>query len=221
MVRRPQTLFGWLTAYAAATSTAASYESILQAATPGDREKPAKTTTIAYRDVLSQLWLLDPVPGWSPTRNHFTRVTQAPKHHLADPALAAQLLGVDTDALLSGASARDLTLRDGPLLGTLFESLVVMSLRVYAQACGVNMYHLRTPTGSHEVDVILERSDRRIVALEVKLSAEVSDADVRHLVWLRERLGDDLVDAAVITTGRHAYRRSDGIAVIPAVLLGP
>lgn len=60
-----------------------------------------------------------------------------------------------------------------------------------------------------------------VVALEVKLSRNVADADTRHLKWLRDRIGDRLVDAAVITVGRDAYRRRDGIAVVPAVLLGP
>jgi hypothetical protein len=59
-----------------------------------------------------------------------------------------------------------------------------------------------------------------VVALEVKLSATVEERDVRHLHWLHEQLGDDLLDAAVITTGTQAYRRADGIAVVPAVLLG-
>ena len=57
------------------------------------------------------------------------------------------------------------------------------------------------------------------MAIEVKLSATVRDRDVRHLAWLAERVGDDLLDAAVITTGKEAYRRRDGIAVIPAALL--
>lgn len=60
-----------------------------------------------------------------------------------------------------------------------------------------------------------------MVALEVKLSATVSDADVRHLHWLRDRIGDDLFDAVVVTTGREVDRRADGIAVIPASMLGP
>ncbi|GAB7042074.1 MULTISPECIES: hypothetical protein [Catenuloplanes] len=59
-----------------------------------------------------------------------------------------------------------------------------------------------------------------MVALEVKLASDVSDEDVKHLRWLRDRLGPDLLDAAVITTGPDAYRRADGIAVIPAALLG-
>lgn len=66
------------------------------------------------------------------------------------------------------------------------------------------------------------RDDQKVVAVEVKLSATVDDDDdVEHLLWLRERLGDDLLDSIVITTGREAYRRRDGIAVVPAALLGP
>jgi len=63
LVRRPATLRAWLTAYAAATGTAAAYAVILDAATAGDGDKPAKTTTMAYRDVLNQIWLLDSRTG--------------------------------------------------------------------------------------------------------------------------------------------------------------
>ena len=221
LVRRPATLRAWLAAYAAATATTASYNTILAAATPGEAEKPAKTTTIAYRDVLSQIWLLDPVPGWVPVRNQFTRLAQVPKHHLADPALAARLLGASEATLLDGTPTGPAIPRDGTLLGALFESLVALNLRVYAQAAEASLHHLRTRNGDHEVDFIVERDDHRVVALEVKLSATVDDSDARHLHWLRRQLGADLLDAGIITTGKHAYRRPDGIAVIPAALLGP
>ncbi|TDD72084.1 ATP-binding protein [Jiangella aurantiaca] len=221
VVRRPATLRAWLQAYAAATASTASYNVILQAATAGDGEQPAKTTTIAYRDVLAQLWLLEPVPGWLPTRNHFTRLSQAPKHHLADPALAARLLGVGASALLDQPSAGPPVRRDGPLLGALFESLVTLSVRVYAQRSRADVHHLRTARGDREVDLIVARDDGRVVAFEVKLSPSVDDKDITHLRWLREQLQDDLLDAGVITTGKAAYRRPDGIAVIPAALLGP
>jgi hypothetical protein len=54
---------------------------------------------MAYRDVLSRIWLLDPVPGWLPSRSYLSRLAKAPKHHLADPALAARLLGVSAGSL--------------------------------------------------------------------------------------------------------------------------
>lgn len=220
-VRRPRVLRAWLTAYAAATGTSAKFERIRDAATPGEHDKPAKQTAIAYRDVLSQLWVLDPVPGWLPSGHLLTRLSLAPKHHLADPALAARLLGLDEGALLSGALAGPSIPRDGTLLGALFESLVTLSVRVYAQAAEASVQHLRTSGGEHEIDLIVQRADQRLVALEVKLAASVVDADVRHLHWLKNRIGSELLDAAVITTGSHAYRRPDGIAVIPAALLGP
>jgi predicted AAA+ superfamily ATPase len=80
---------------------------------------------------------------------------------------------------------------------------------------------MRSRNGDREIDLIVQRPDQRIVALEVKLSADVNDEDVKHLRWLGGQLGDDLLDAAVITTGSEAYRRTDGIAVVPAALLGP
>ena len=224
-VRRPATLRSWLAAYAAATATTASYTSILDAATPGDGDKPAKTTTIAYRDVLSQLWLLDPLPGWVPTGHPLSRLAQAPKHHLADPSLAARLLGVDTAALLSGSgstsAAVDRLSTGGPLLGRLFESLVTLCIRVSAQAAEAETFHLRTQNGDHEVDIVVQRDDGGVLAFAVKLGASVNDADVTHLKWLLRNMGDQLLDAIVITTGPTAYRRPDGIAVIPAALLGP
>lgn len=220
-IRNPATLRSWLVAYAAATATTCSYETIRDAATGGQSDKPAKTTTAPYRDTLARLWILDPVPAWSPTRNYLARLNAAPKHHLADPALAARLLGVTAGTLLSGEQVGPPIPRDGTLLGSLFESLVTLSARVYAQSAEAAVHHLRTQGGDREVDLIVTRGDGRIIAIEVKLSAHVTDRDVRHLHWLRERLGPDLLDAVIVTTGSEAYRRPDGIAVVPAALLGP
>ncbi|MFW6078475.1 MAG: ATP-binding protein [Gemmatimonadota bacterium] len=220
-VRKPQALVRWMRAYAAATATTASYETIRDAATSGRGDKPSKGATLPYRDVLERLWILDPVPAWMPTRNRFARLSGPPKHHLADPALAARLLGVGEDALLEGRAAGPPIPRDGPLLGHLFESLVTLSVRVYAQAAEMEVRHFRTKGGRQEVDLILERDDQRVVALEVKLKRTITDADVKHLLWLRDRIGDELLDAVVVSTGPHAYRRDDGVAVVPAALLGP
>ena len=124
-------------------------------------------------------------------------------------------------SLLAGESSGPVIPRDGPLLGALLESLMTLSARVYAQASEASVGHFRTHRGEHEVDLIVQRADGRIVALEVKTTATPSDSDLRQLRWLSEQIGDELLDAAVITTGKHAYRRDDGIAVVPAALLGP
>ena len=59
------------------------------------------------------------------------------------------------------------------------------------------------------------------VLIEIKLNTAPGDDAVRHLHWLSKQIGDELLDAVIVTTGDEAYRRSDGIAVVPAALLGP
>ena len=219
-VRRPGIVRRWLAAYAAATSTAASYETIRDAATGGESAKPAKSTTTLYRDLLEAMWLVDPLPAWWPLGNPLSRLKRGPKHHLADPALAARLVGATASGLVSGSPAVPRGLGAGPLLGTLFESLVTLDVRVYAQAAGASVGHLRTWNDDREVDLVVEK-DRRLLAVEVKLATTVGRDDTSHLRWLADRLGPDLADAMIITTGRHAYRDRDGVAVVPAALLGP
>lgn len=67
----------------------------------------------------------------------------------------------------------------------------------------------------------MEGVDGQVVAIEVTLAPDVTTSDVRHLGWLREQLPDRVVDLVVITTGKVAYRRPDGVAVVPLALLGP
>lgn len=220
-LRNPGALRRWMTAYGAASSTTAAYDVIRDAATPGEGDKPAKVTAQAYRDVLERLWIVDPLPAWLPTRNHLRRLGSAPRHHLADPGLAVRLLGADVGALLDAQPAGPPAPRDSTLLGQLFESLVTLDVRVHAQAAEARVGHLRTHGGEHEVDLIVERGDHRIIAIEVKLAHTIGDRHVRHLQWLRDQLGPTVLDALVITTGRDAYRRHDGIGVVPAALLGP
>lgn len=220
-VRRPATLRAWLQAYAASVSTSAAWETIRDAATAGVNDKPAKSTTISYTDALKALRILDELPAWDPTLNHLARLTKAPKHHLADPALAAQLVGVSRDQLLTGRAGGVILPRDGTYLGGLFESLATLTMRVFAQSADAQVFHLRDYNGRHEIDLIIQRRDGRVFACEVKLAAAATLDDARHLRWLRDQIGDRFIGGAVITTGPEAYRQPDGIAVIPLGLLGP
>lgn len=219
-VRRPNALRAWLAAYAAATATDAAFTKILDAATAGVVDKPSRATVDNYREHLSRIFVLDPLPAWVPMFNPLKRLTVSPKHHLVDPALAARLVGVGKAGLLQGEGGR-VASSTGTWLGALFESLVAQSVRVYAEAAPARVGHLRTKETDHEIDLIVESEDRRVVAIEVKLSESVTDRDVRHLNWLSTQIGDRVADRLVVTTGERAYRRRDGVAVVPLALLGP
>ncbi|MDR1188635.1 MAG: DUF4143 domain-containing protein [Bifidobacteriaceae bacterium] len=220
MVRRPAALLDWLSAYGAATATNAGYSAILDAATAGIGDKPARNTADAYRDHLRRLFILEPLPAWTPTASPLKRLALAPKHHLVDPALAARLARVDAAALLKGLEPGRLGVA-GTFLAALFESLVTQSVRVYAEAAEASVSHLRSGDDEREIDLIVEGEGGRVLPIEVKLAVSVGDKDVRHLNWLRETLGDRVVDRVIVTTGSQAYRRKDGVAVVPLALLGP
>ncbi|MDE1558362.1 MULTISPECIES: ATP-binding protein [Actinotignum] len=211
-VRRPEVLHRWLAAYAAASSLTTSYANLLDATTGGDGTQPAKSTTITYREHLTALWILDPIPGWAPAGTALKRLQLAPKHQLADPALALRLLNLNETTLLGA--------RGQKFLGQLFESLAALSVRVAAEANRARVFHLRTRNGDHEVDLIAEGPSGEIAGVEVKLANAISEHDVQHLLWLRKQIPEHDPLLMVLNTGAQAYRRPDGIYVIPLALLG-
>jgi hypothetical protein len=107
------------------------------------------------------------------------------------------------------------------LLGSLFESLAMLCVRVYAAASGLEVGHIRTARGGHEVDLVVHSPDGRALAFGVKLAAVPGERDSVHLRWLADRLGDDLVDRVILTAEQRAFWTADGTAVVPLALLGP
>ncbi len=221
VIRNPAALRRWMTAYAAAVSTPTTFEKIRDAASAGYEHKPVRSTAYAYRDALERVWMLDEVAAWVPGHGRLKELGRSPMHQLADPALAAELLGARLETLLGDASSKFRVVGDGPLLGALFQALATLCVKIYAERSNAAVGHLRTARGRHEVDLIVHTPDGRVVAIEVKLAATIEDADVRHLAWLKRGLGDVVSDCVVVTTGTTAYRRRDGIGVVPLALLGP
>jgi predicted AAA+ superfamily ATPase len=223
-IRQPLTLLRWLKAYAAATSTDTGYSEILDASTAGEREKPSAKTTSSYREALGNLWLLDELPMWLTGEDYFARLKRTPKHYLADPALAAYLLDYGYDELTlplaDGKSPKTkFDEKYGSITGRLFESLIHLSLNVYASVNDAKLAYLKTRNADHEIDFIVQRASK-VVAIEVKMAQTIDEKDIKNLLWLKANLGDDLTDAVIVTTGPAAYRMPCGVAVVPAALLG-
>lgn len=219
--RQPNRLRRWLTSYARATASTAAYSVITERAGEADGGITAPRSTVnRFRDVLTQFWMLDELPS-ADIHLKGIRLGSTAKHFLADPALAARLMNLDEDRLLSGATRQTmLGPQDHTTLGALFEALVIFSLHTYAHAADSRLTHLRTRDGDHEIDALARRHDGSTVAFEVKLKGAPDGKDVRHLHWLKHQLGDDLADMVVVTAGQNAYRRPDGVAVVPLALLG-
>ena len=164
-----------------------------------------RRTVLRYLDLLSRLYIIDELPAW--TSNRLKRLSLAPKRFLVDPSLLASV---------TGATDRS-AMRDGNLLGRLLETLAVAQLRAQATASEhrCRLYHLRQHHGRHEVDVIAELDAQRLVAFEIKATAAPSLDDARHLLWLRDHTGDQMLAGVVLHTGPSAFALGDRLWALP------
>jgi hypothetical protein len=86
-----------------------------------------------------------------------------------------------------------------------------------SSCCGT--YHLRERDGPREVDVVIETGAGDLVAVEVKATSAPSRDEARHLMWLRDLLGDRFRAGAVLHTGRHPFRLADRVLALPICTL--
>lgn len=223
----PGVLLRWLRAYAEATATDTKFSTISEHAKRQDGDVAANTTIAFYREVLEGLGVIDSMDAWEPPLSPISNCKTGKRHHLVDPAFSAHMLGLTEPDQLVGNTTLGIGAgnRNRTIFGALFESLVAQSVRIYAGAQRASTFWLGTLKKGRgpqrEVDLVVVARNRKVVGIEVKLSERVSDSDVEHLRWLRDQLGTRWRDGIVINTGTEAYRRDDGIAVVPAALLGP
>lgn len=165
-------------------------------------------TVIDYLKALTRLFIVEDLPAWSPALRSRGILRSSATRHFVDPSLAAAAIGASPDRLL----------QDPETLGLLFESLVIRDLRIYGQTIGASVFHYRENTGA-EADAILQMRSGHWAAIEVKLGQGEIDKGARSLLRVAanvdaERHGKPAF-LAVVTGWGFAYRRSDGVFVIP------
>ena len=162
-----------------------------------------------YLALLETVFLHHLVPAWS--RNLTAKVRHRPKLHHTDTGLAAHSLGVNAAAL-----ARPGSPQAGPLLETFVASELARQL-TWSDTDATLMHW--SDRGGAEVDLILEASDGRVVAIEVKAAKDVNEADSRWLRAMRDRLGPQFVVGAVLHCGDHPRSLSERIISLPIAAL--
>lgn len=166
------------------------------------------TTLTRYLTLLETVFLVYRLPAWS--RNLGKRLVKAPKVHLVDTGLACHLIGADAQRLSA----------DRPLLGRLLETFVVGELRKQVSWSNLQVIfcHFRTAAGS-EVDVVLEKADGTVAAIEVKASATVDASDFASLQALRDQLGMQFRAGVVLYLGDQTLPFGDRLWLAPIPVL--
>jgi len=169
-------------------------------------------TATEYLSALERLMVVDNLPAWRPHIRTTDVQRKSPKRHFADPSLAIGALGLSVDKLIS----------DLNYLGLLFKSLVVKDLKIYAEASGGKVYHYRDSRGM-EIDSIVEYSDGIWGAFEIRLGIGAACKAAHNLLKFAAKIDTEKTQApaalTVITGNGVAYRRGDGVSVVPLSVL--
>jgi predicted AAA+ superfamily ATPase len=205
--KNPERVRLLLRSYARNIGTNASMETV-----KGDLEASETSlsdkTIASYLNALRRIFVVEDLPAWSPSVRSRTAIRSSPKRHFVDPSIAAAVLRLHPEGLL----------KDFNTFGFLFESLCTRDVRVYAQAIDADVLHYRDKSGL-ESDLIIRMRDGRWAAVEVKLGQSQIEEAARHLLQLRARIDEQRMGRAsflmVLTGGRFAYRREDGVFVVP------
>jgi predicted AAA+ superfamily ATPase len=168
-----------------------------------------RRTHVAYEQLLVNMFIGELVPAWS--TNRLKRLVRSPKRYVVDPALMAAAARVGRSDVLD----------DAGLLGRLIDTFVASEIRSHAavEPSRPQLLHLRTDAGRQEVDLLVEYDGGQMFAVEVKASSVPTLKDGRHLVWLRDQLGDRFAGGVVFHTGPEILELGDRIKAIPICAL--
>ena len=181
----------------------------------GGAEGPvARATVDRYLDSLNRLRLTENSPAGAPHMRSATPLQSSPTRFFVDPSLAVAALGQGPAQLMGDLNAT----------GFFFENLVVRDIRIYAQKFGGQVHHWRDQN-QNEVDVVVTLPDGRWGAFEVSLNPADTDKAAVSLLSFAEKVDQRKAGPpaalGVITSTGFAYRRLDGVRVLPIGTLGP
>lgn len=188
-------------------ATAATYQTIRDDMEATDITISDKTIG-SYMNALRRIFVVEDLPAWSPSLRSKTAIRTSAKRHFVDPSIATAVLRTNPEGIL----------KDFQYFGFLFEALCTRDIRVYAQANDGDVFHYRDKSGLAS-DLIVRLRDGRWAAIEVKLGKKQIDVAAENLLTLKARIDEDTMGEAsflmVVTGGKYAYRRNDGVLVVP------
>ena len=169
-----------------------------------------EATVASYINALKRIFVIEDMAAWNPNLRSKTAIRSSDTRYFTDPSIAAAALGLGPDDLLD----------DPNTFGLLFETMAVRDLRVYAEALDGQVYHYRDKNGL-ECDAIVHLRNGRYGLIEIKLGGDnLIEAGATTIKKLASKIDTDKMKSPsfmmVLTAiGEYAYRRLDGVLVVP------
>lgn len=196
--------------YARHQGTQASISSIMRDIAENDVIDMSDKTVYSYINALKSIFVIEDMPAWSPNLRSKTAIRSLDTRYYSDPSIACAALGLGPEDLIN----------DLKTFGFVFECLCVRDLRVYAQPLEGTVFHFRDKTGL-ECDAVVHLRNGCYGLVEIKLGGDnLIDEGARNLLKLKDRIDTTKMKhpsfmMVLTAVGKFAYRRTDGVMVVP------
>lgn len=204
----------FLRSYARHQGTQANYSTIRADIAADDDDTIGEATIASYIQALKKIFVIEDAEAWNPNLRSKTAIRTSDTRYFTDPSIATAVLGLGPDDLM----------KDLPTFGLLFETLCIRDLRVFAEAIHGNVYHYRDKSGL-ECDAVVHLRNGRYGLIEIKLGGEMLIHEgIKTLTALADKIDKSKMREPsflmiLTASGTYAYRRQDGICIVPITCL--
>lgn len=199
-----------LRSYARHQGTQASYGVIKGDLIVNESDSFDEGTIASYINALKKIFVIEDAEAWNPNLRSKTAIRTSDTRYFTDPSIATAALGLGPDDLMNDLNT----------FGLIFETLCIRDLRVYAEALNGKVYHYRDKTGL-ECDAVIHLRNGSYGLVEIKLGGDdLIDAGASTLKGLAGKIDTDRMKPpsflmVLTAVGSYAYRREDGVYVVP------
>lgn len=208
--KNPERVKKLMRAYARNMGSQASNETIKSDMIANDSQALDTDTILSYVNALKKIFVVEESPAWNPNLRTKTAIRTSDTRYFIDPSIAVAALGIGPKDLINDLNT----------FGLLFETLCIRDLRVYAESLNGDLYHYRD-SSDLECDAVIHLRDGSYGLIEIKLGGDsLINEGAKNLKKLESRIDVEKMKnpsfLMVLTAiGKYAYKREDGVYVIP------
>ena len=208
--RTPERVKNLMRSYARNIGTQASYETIKEDMIKNDTNFLDSDTIYSYINALKKIFVVEESPAWNPNLRSKIATRTSETRYFVDPSIGVAALGIGPDDLIN----------DLRTFGLVFEAMCIRDLRVYADANNGKVYHYRDSSGL-ECDAVIHLRNGSYGLIEIKLGGDkLIQEGAENLLKLRSKIDTEKMNnpsfmMILTATGNYAYKREDGIFVVP------
>ena len=196
--------------YARHQGTQTAYTVLRDDILANDAENLTEDTVYSYTNALRKIFVIEDMPAWNPNLRSKTAIRTSDTRYFTDPSIATASLGLGPNDLV----------KDLNTMGLFFETMCIRDLRVYAESIDGEVYHYRDKTGL-ECDAVIHLRNGSFGLIEIKLGGDhLIEEGAENLKKFSKKIDTSKMKApsfmmVLIGTGKYAYRREDGVYVVP------